>query len=607
MKCLRVCPVTAAVLAAFSVSSYAATSDDVPSGTIVVTATRQATRIAETLADVTVIGREEIARAGVADLTEFLGRQPGLQFYSNGGPGKTAGLIVRGASASQSLVLVDGMRIGSATSGGASLEHLSLDDIERIEIVRGPASALYGADAIGGVIQIFTRRATEPFSADAFAGAGTYGTQEYAAGVSGKSGAFSGGLRVTHQETNGYSAINDPVKQPYSYDPDDDGYRRNSFSANFGWKIADGHALELTALQNNGRSWYDGGIGFDSHTDVKVASYGASLRDRLTENWVSTLRVGRSVDDSRDYAMWNPTGMSFRTEQDQASWQNDVRVGPGSLMLGAEWLQQQAKAEGSFDQSRTINALFAGWSAHYGAQRVQINVRRDDNSQFGAHTTGTAAWGWQFAEAWRVRIGGGTSFRAPTFNDLYYPGYSNPNLKAEQGRSVETALVWEAGDAKASLTAYRNRVSDQIALDETWTPQNIAHAKLDGVTAEAGSTFGAFAVDGSLDWLHARNPDTDTQLARRAEWQGAVNARYVQDAWRAGVELRYVGDRYDDAANLHKLDAYTLVNLFASWKLMPQTQLEVRLDNLFDEQYETVRGYGTAGRSIFAGLRFSTR
>ncbi|MCX9155963.1 TonB-dependent receptor [Niveibacterium sp. 24ML] len=607
MKCLWVRPVSAAVLAAFSNAALATTAATEPPETVVITATRQPTRIAETLADVTVLERADIERAGNVSLTEYLGRQPGLQFYSNGGPGKASGLIVRGTSAAQSLVLVDGLRVGSATSGGASLEHLSLDDIERIEIVRGPQSALYGSDAMGGVVQVFTRRASAPFAADAYAGVGTYGSQDYAAGVSGRQGAFSGSLRASHTQTDGFSATTDAEKQPYSYDPDDDGYRRTSVSGSLGWKIAEGHALELSALQNKGRSWYDGGPGFDSHVDAKVATYGLALRDRFTDIWNSTLRAGRSIDDSRDYGPWNPDGVSFRTEQDQVSWQNDVRIGPGALMLGAEWLRQQATAEGSFDTDRTIGAFFAGWSAHYGEHRIQINLRNDDNSQFGAHTTGTLAWGWQFTEAWRARLGGGTSFRAPTFNDLYYPGYSNPDLKAEQGENVEAALAWAAGEGRASLTAYQNRVSDQIALDQNWQPQNISRARLQGVTLEAANTWGAWVVDGSLDWLDARNTDTDKQLARRAEWMAALNASYGTEAWRGGAELRYVGDRYDDAANLNKLDAYTLVNLFAHWSVAPQARLELRLDNLFDEQYETARGYGTAGRSVFAGVRVSTR
>lgn len=607
MKCHWVRPISAALVAAFSATPQAATLTADKPDTVQVTATRQVTRIAETLADVTVLERADIERAGEVSLTEYLGRQAGLQFYANGGPGKASGLIVRGASASQSLVLVDGLRIGSATSGGAALEHLSLDEIERIEIVRGPASALYGSDAIGGVIQVFTRKASAPFAADAYAGIGSYGSQDYAAGVSGRAGAFSGSLRASHMQTDGFSATTDAEKQPFSYDPDDDGYRRSSVSGSLGWKFAEGHALELNALQSKGRSWYDGGPGFDSHVDVKAATYGLALRDRFTESWNSTLRVGRSIDDNRDYGPWNPAGVTFRTEQDQLSWQNDVRIGAGSLMLGAEWLRQQALAEGSFDTDRTIGALFAGWSAHYGDHRLQVNLRNDDNSQFGAHTTGTLAWGWQFAQAWRARVGGGTSFRAPTFNDLYYPGYSNPDLKAEQGENVEAALVWEAGDARASLTAYQNEVSDQIALDQNWKPQNISHARLQGVTFEAATAWGAWAFDGSLDWLDARNTDTDKQLARRAEWAAALNASYGAETWRSGAELRYVGDRYDDAGNLNKLDAYTLFNLFAHWNVAAQTRLELRLDNLFDEQYETARGYGTAGRSVFAGVRFSTR
>ncbi|MCL2657820.1 MAG: TonB-dependent receptor [Betaproteobacteria bacterium] len=621
-------PIAAAVLAAFPMLSFAA--EDLPAArpeTIVVTATREPMRVSEATADVTVISREEIEQAGTASLPELLARQPGVQSYSSGGAGKPTGVYIRGASPAQSLILIDGLRIGSATSGGAALEQISLDQIDHIEIVRGPASALYGSDAIGGVIQIFTRQAGGKPRFDAFAGFGTYGTESYSAGGSGSAGDFRYDLRAGYDKTKGFSAISDPAKQPYSYDPDRDGYRRTALNGNFGWQIADGHDLALNLQHNTARNWYDMGLGFDgqsfdTRSDLENSAYGLTLRDRFLKNWDSTLRVGRTIDDSRDFNPYSPPGgAKYRTVQDQAAWQNDVRFDAGTLLLGADWLKQHGKIDSGYDYynnvptyydvSRSITGLFAGWSGHYGAHRIQLNVRNDHNSDFGEHTTGSAGWSWEFIKQWQFRVGAGTAFRAPTFNDLYWPPQgiaSNPDLRPEHARNLDAALSHDTDNYGFSLTGYRNRITDMIVLDSNYVPQNVGRAKLNGATL-AGHLQDdkGFALNASVDWLDALDADTGKRLPRRAKWQSMLNGSYDAGVWRTGAEVQWVGARYEDAANTERMGAYTLVNLFAHWTLAPQVRLEARIDNLFDRKYETAWGYGTAGFSVFAGLRFMTR
>jgi len=616
-------PIAAAVLAAFSAvpaGAFAATIPETELDPVIVTATRQSERISDTLADVTVISREEIARAGAANVLQLLARQPGVQTTTNGGPGTNSALYIRGASNAQSLVLIDGQRFGSATAGGASLQNLSLDQIDHIEILRGPASALYGSDAVGGVVQIFTRRGEGPFVADGFMGFGTYGTQNYSVGASGSEGAVRYNLQAAYNSSNSFSATNSEAKQPYNYDPDRDPYRNTAFNGSLAWTFLAGHEIEFNALSNSVRSHYDArdtdpitfgpGAPYDAYSDSTAENYGLTLRDRFTNAWTSTLRTGRSIDDYRDHAPWAPTGQTFKTTQDQVAWQNDIVSGfAGKFMVGAEWLRQSAEVEidGYGEPQRITRTAFGGWGERFGNHDLQLNLRYDDSEDYGGHTSGTAAWAWHLLPQWRARLSAGNSFRAPTFNDLYYPFFSTPGLQPERGRSADAALNWDGESMGASLTYYRSRIKDMIALDQNFLPQNIAQAKMDGVTLTARGEWSGWQLNGSLDWLNARDGDTNKQLPHRAKWQSMLTGSYGVDAWRAGAELQAVGKRYDDPANLSPMGGYGLVNLFAQWQFAPHVQLEARVDNLFDKQYEKVGGYGVPGVSVFAGLRVSTR
>ncbi|WP_341676010.1 TonB-dependent receptor [Niveibacterium sp. SC-1] len=616
-------PIAAAVLAAFSAvptGAFAVTPTETELDPVIVTATRQTERVSETLADVTVVSREEIERAGASTVLQLLARQPGVQTTMNGGPGTNSALYIRGASNAQSLVLIDGQRFGSATAGGASLQNLSLDQIDHIEILRGPASALYGSDAVGGVVQIFTRRGEGPVVFDGFAGIGRYNTQNYSVGASGSECALRFNLQAAYNTSDSFSATNSELKQPYNYDPDKDGYRNAGFNGSVAWAFVPGHEIELNALSNQVRSHYDAretdpltfapGPGYDAYADSRAENYGLTLRDQFTSAWRSTLRSGRSVDNYRDYAPWAPTGQTFKTTQDQVSWQNDIKAeAAGKFMLGAEWLRQRAEVEVDAygEPERTTRTAFGGWGKGFGEHDVQLNLRYDDSDDYGGHTSGTAAWAWHFLPQWRARLSAGNSFRAPTFNDLYYPFFSNPDLQPERGRSADAALNWDGQSMGASLTYYRTRIKDMIALDQNFLPQNIARAEIDGVTLTARGEWSGWELNGSLDWLDARDGDTDKQLAHRAKWQGMLSGSYGVEAWRAGAELQAVGKRYDDPANLSPMGGYGQVNLFAQWKFTREAQLEARVDNLFDKQYEKVAGYGTPGVSVFAGVRVSTR
>lgn len=602
--CIKLLAAAAALLAISSVWA-----EDKDLGNVVVTATRQAQRSNELLADVSLISRAEIEQAGQSTLIELLTQQAGIQSYSQGGPGKVTGLFIRGSGANQSVILIDGVRIGSATSGTPSLEQIPLSQIDHIEILRGPASALYGADAIGGVIQIFTRRGQGPAAVDAFVGFGSHNTRDLSAGLSGGNDAWSYSLRGSHDTTDGIKAINDKTKQPYSYDPNSsaDGFRNSGMSGSLVFRPAAGHELGATVLRTEGRNWYEGGPSFDTHADVSQSVLGVYSRNQFSAPWTSTIRLNQSVDDSTSYAWYSPTGAKFKTIQEQVVWQNDIRLTPGNLLVALESLNQKAHGDTNFDKSRRIDSILVGWSGHYGDHRLQANVRRDDNSQFGAKTTGHVGYGYLFTPNLRIQGSLATAFRPPTFNDLYYPGYSNLDLQPETARNKEIGLIWEQGTTRAGITMYDNYVNNLIALDASYVPQNIGKARLQGTTLSYATVVSGFNISGNLDFLDARDALTDKRLPRRAREQANLRVKHSLGAWTLGGEWQLVGDRYDDTMETTHMGGYSVLNALARYAVNSEWSIEARANNLANKKYETSWGYGNLGANAFIGVRYTPK
>ncbi|MDD3326126.1 MAG: TonB-dependent receptor [Zoogloea sp.] len=588
--------------------------------TLIVTASRQAQRADEALADVTVIERDQIEQAGASfGLTELLARQPGIQMASNGGPGKTASIFMRGGNGNHTILLVDGMRVGSATTGTASWQDIPLSQIERIEIVRGPASALYGADAMSGVIQIFTRKGSGEPRVDAFAGAGSYGARELSAGVSGSSEGLSYALRGGYTETAGRSA-----KQPKAtgYNPDDDLYRNSSLSGRLGYRVADGHELGASFLATEGRSYYDGEAGFNNYNNSAQRIWSVHSRNRLASIWTSTLRFGQSVDSYEGFTRSKPAGSTIRTTQDQFVWQHDIRLPLGSLMAAYENLHQKVLSEGAFDGGRSVNSALLGWTAGLGDHKLQLNARHDENSQYGGKTTGYAGYGYQILPGLRFTGSIGSAFRAPTFNELYYPGFGNPDLRPENAYNKEIGLQWERGGSFVSLTAFRNRISDMIVtfrnpVTGRSLPSNVREAQIQGLSLAGSTRLAGFEVEAGVDFLDAKDRDSDASLPRRARQSGHFRISRSIERLTAGVELQGVGGRYDAvsyntrnlalATERDRLGGYGLVNAFVKYAVTRDWSLEGRANNLLDKQYETAWGYNTPGANVFFGVRYAPR
>jgi vitamin B12 transporter len=605
-------PRAAAALAFLLCPTFAAAQDD---DAVVVTATRTPTRASAVVSDVSVITREEIEQAGVSSLAEILQAQPGVEITQNGGLGTASSVFLRGTGPTQVLVLVDGLRVGSATTGTTAFQDITPSQIERIEIVRGPMSSLYGADAVGGVIQIFTRAESGPVRPRASAGYGTYHTQQYTAGVGGTTGDTTFNVNAGYLSSRSFSAVQDPAS-PF-FQPDADGYRNTSASARLAQRLTPDDELGGTLFWSSGRTHFDGFMSTaDDYTDQTVGAYGVYSKNRFLPAWQSLLRVGQGSDDSTTVS--GPTSDVFKTVQDQVTWQNDLTTPVGNVLLAAEYLGQRVSGTTSFPvDDRTIWSVLGGYTGRSGPHTLQANLRLDDNSQFGGKTTGSVGYAYAFAPGWRVSTAYGTAFRAPTFNELYFPpafgcpSFGNPNLRPESSDNLEAGVRYEGGSQTAGVIAYQNRVNDLIvAAAIPGNPfcvraENVEDAKITGVTLTYSLALAGWMVRASADFQDPRNETRDTQLPFRAREHGAVSVARGRGPWQLGIEAVASGPRYNDVANTERLAGYALVNLFGEYRIGNDWSVFARVNNLLNKDYELVKGFATPGFNVFAGVRYA--
>ena len=588
---------------------------------VIVTATRQAMRTSELLSDVTVVDSEELAQAGQSTLIEILARQPGIEIATNGSNGTNASLFMRGTNSGHTLVLIDGVRIGSATLGSmSSWSRLPASQIERIEILRGPASSLYGSDAIGGVIQIFTRQGNGPFAVHGEIGGGTYNTGSVNVGFSGRQDGWRYALDAASNQMGGFNAIKNPKNS--AFNSDRDSFDNNSFSGSLAYAFAPGHEAGASFFYSDGENKYDSGFSKSSAAQdyrnrLAVSSISVFAKNALTSNWTSTVRLGQGTDDSKNLTDGSQSSL-FRTDQTQYSWQNDIKTGIGSFLLGLERLDQSVSGTGNYSvESRSIDSVLAGWSGDYLAHRLQANIRYDDNSQFGGKTTGALAYGYRFTPNWRANIGYGTAFKAPSFNDLYYPltygSQGNPKLQPESSRNREAAIHFETGQHQVSLTGFVNQVSNLIAWNETfpgsfaYSPINVGQARLKGATLAWDGRIGSFNLQANYNYLDARDTETGRHLARRANNYGNAAVGQQLGPWEWRVELQASDRRFDNVTNTRKLSGYSVTNLFGAYRFAGNWSVFARVNNVFDRNYELAADFATPGANAFVGVRYSPK
>ena len=589
-----------------------AQADDAQLNHVVVTATRQPITADEALASVDVIDRDEIARAGNASLVQLLAGRPGVQVSTSGGPGANSSVYIRGANSGHTLLLIDGVRVGSATNGAPTLETIPLELIERIEILRGPASALYGSDAIGGVIQVFTRKGREGFQPSVRAGIGTDGARTLGATLAGGAERLRYNVSAGTERSDGIDA---KPKSMRGSDGDDDGFRNEYFSGSVSLGFREADEIGLTVLHSDLRNWYDNAKLFDSYLDKRTSSLGLHMRNQLTADWTSTLRFGYGADESHNRADLNDRS-AFDTEQRQLTWQHDIALGAGSLLAAYEYLEQEVDSSSDYAKtSRYTNSLLLGWSGQFDRHHLQVNARHDEDSQFGSKTTGALAYGYRLSPEWRARASIGTAFKAPTFNDLYFPGGGNPDLRPEEALNREVGLVWERDGTRASATYFNNRIKNLIAwapLDPAdpmsdWAPANVAQASIQGVELAASAMLGDYRVRATVDFLDAEDKASGDELGRRARIGGSLGIERAMGPWTWGMEWNGQGRRYDRIPNsvANRMGGYGLLNAYVHYALAPDWSVEVRANNILDKDYELAQNYGTQGANAFVAVRYA--
>ena len=596
-------------------STSAQTATPAPVATlpeVVVTATRVSQPLTDLVADVTIVDRTQIERSGATGLGDLLARLPGVEMARNGGLGGITSVYLRGAETRFTALFIDGVRVDSQGTGGASWDVIPLSQVDRIEVLRGPAGAVYGSDAMGGVIQVFTRKGDGPASPYVGLSLGTYGTTKAEAGVSGSQGKWDYALSLVRQESKGFNSMQ-------SRNPDDDGYTSESLAARVGLELNAAHRLELSVLSSQLNAQYDsqfGAINVDDRTVKKLQTSALNWRAEWSADYSSTLSLTTAQEryetlPSPDLTVTNSRGYL---------WQSEYRK-LGQLFTWAFERREDALTNSETsprDTSHFQNALALGYGWAANRHSVQLNLRHDVDSVFGPQTTGGAGYAYAFTSQWRAKASVGTAFRAPTLYQRFSP-YGSAELLPETSRNLDIGVAFADGPKAFGLTLYQNDVSNLVQFEDNKGTcpandpldpfggcyANTAKARYQGMTLTGRYLIANVTLSGSLDLQDPRDSVTGKLLARRAQQHGKLAAETRVKSWAVAAELQASGLRYNDAGNTTELPGYALLGLRAESQVAKNWTLLVRLDNATDAKYELAQGYASAGRSLYAGLTWA--
>ena len=597
MKCCRGVPWVGLLLLAFS--AYGAE-------TVIVTATRTAEMVDETLAPVTVITRKEIEDLQASSVVDVLRTVPGVILTNNGGLGQATSLFLRGTNSGHVTVLVDGVRVGSATLGTTPFELIPLAQVEKIEIVRGPRSSLYGANAIGGVIQIFTRPGVATKTMSAKSSLGTDGFRELTAGfVSSSKAGIS--VRFSHLGSDGFDACTGAAGGCYVDEPDRDGHEKSALAVGFDRQLSAAAELGLHFMYSNADTDYDGS--FSNQTETTMRVIGGRLVLDPSTRWRSTVAVGQSLDGAEDFKD-SVFSSRYETRRNSLSWQNDVALGStGLLTAGVDYQNDTVDSDTVFTvTSRDNTGVFIQYQKDVERYGVQWALRYDDNEQFGNYNTGSATLGVDTGKGHRATVFYGTAFKAPTFNDLYYPSWGNSALEPEESNTVDLGYRVLLADGRWTVNVFQTSIDELIAYDPIATgPANIDEAQIRGV--EVGLTMSRDAWRWSsaltlLDTEQKSGANRGRELPRRPSEALSLNISRDLGRYGTGMQITFNGKTYDDLANTSLLDRYVVVDLVGHWKMSDNWWLNGKIKNVFDEDYETAAYYRQPGIGCFVSISY---
>lgn len=592
---------------------------------VVVTATRTAMPVADVLADVSIIDRAQLERSEMQSLVDVLALLPGVQVSSNGSYRSTTGIYLRGATSSQTILLINGVRVGSATSGSYSLESIPLDRIERVEVLRGAAAALYGADAVGGVIQVFTREPQEGVQRSVSVGVGGDGQRQLGASLQGQAGAWAYSVGASHETARG---MNVKLPSASGYNADVDGFENTSLDASLRYRINRQHEISAQFLLSDGEYDFDSAPSPNplvlSATTARAVAF-PRLEQQVfkwtaqwTDDWSSSVTAGRSKDASVS-RYWRLTdGASagesrYDTTRTHFVWQNDIAFGKDALSLVAEHREDAVDSTTAYTTAqRTTRGLAASYALRRDLWDVLGTARHERNSQFGAFNTWALSGGYKLSNDVRLVGSTGTTFLAPTFNQLYWPCANpctpssyrgDPDLTPQRGRAHEIGMRYQRGGTRASAVLYRNAVRGFIAPA---TNVQSSLAVLKGVTLSLDQRWGATALSLSYDHADPRLKPGGERVTRVARNVLSGRLSHQTGAWSPFVEVRLSGNREDTQwPGRVTLPGYGLLNVGTAYKLNRYWRIQARLDNLTDKSYSLANGYTTPGRNLFVSISWN--
>jgi len=576
---------------------------------VIVTATRTAQTVDDALSAVTIITRDDIERRQGQSVDDVLRGIAGLSITNNGGPGKASSMHLRGTEADHVLVLIDGVKIGSATLGTAAFQDIPLSQIDRIEVVRGPASSLYGSEAIGGVIQIFTKKGRGPTQYNFAAGFGSNNTQTTSITASGGDKRHWFSLGASRTATDSFDSCDGNTGGGcYANQPDEDGYQNLSGSIRTGYRFRNGVEVEAHGLRAVSENEFDGSSTNESENIQQAI--GGNIKFSPMKAWKLTLMAGQALDASDNFlnGVYKST---FDTTRQTASIQNDFSFLSNHLFtLGADFLNDTIDSTTNYDAaSRDNSGLFGQYQGKFGNHDVQFSLRGDDNEQFGRVGTGSARWGYLLRKDLKLFASYGTAFKAPTFNNLYYPSYGSASLNPEKSRSMELGLKGKSSWGNWGLNVYQTDIDQMVVYDSDVSgPNNIDAARIRGLEATLQGAHLGWSFDVALSLLDPENRSTGSnrghELVRRARHMLRLDADRNIGKWRIGGTFMAEGERYDNLTNTRSIHGYATIDLRAEYKFMKNWRFQGRIENLTDTQYQTATHYFQPGRGFFVTLRY---
>ena len=598
-----------------------------------ITANRSVEKRKESVATSSVFTRADIERLRPSNVLELLTHVPGVQVANYGGRGANYGLYIRGTSTAQSLVLIDGVRVGSATVGGASLQYLSVEQIERVEVLRGSRSAIYGADAMGGVVQIFTKRGQDQgLNPSVRLAAGSDHTFEQAVGLSGGNQSTRFSINLANESTQGF----DRTRTSYGSDADHDAYRNRSISANLSHQLTDSVEVGASVLDQRGQTEYDNPFG--RYDPITYDSYPGKPFDRfslsstqlyvdaaLNALWHTRVELGHSEDKQENFDKLDSATSVNNTYRDSINWLNTLSLNEANtLRVGAEYLNDKVRSSNDLaETSRKNHAVFIQHSYQGDGFNTEIGMRHDKNEQYGSANTFNAALSVALNEANQLTLGYAEGFRVPTFADLYWPfdgSYGgNPNLKPETSKTLE--LKWRSELSETAVleaSVYRSDFKDLITYTSdpvTWigTMDNVERARIHGFEASLSQEFAGIKSVLGISLLDARNRENGHTLPNRARRTLSWDVDKQLGAVGVGASFKAVSKSFANGANSSKLSGYGVLDLRASWQANPALGFDIKWANVLDKDYSRLSyshlgqeyGYQETPSSVMLGLTWT--